>query len=357
LSLGDLAPRTISGPFRIKRGACRIPTGCESFPSVNPDVVSAIARLRTENVLSAGQADLFERVARRQLVSVRLEIRVLLYAGVLLLTSGVGLLVAEHHRDIGPWAIAGGIALAAAACLVWVATKAGPFSWGEVPSPNVAFDYILLLGLLLLASDLAYIEVQFTLLGPTWTYHLLVVGVVFLLAAYRWDSRTILGLALTTIAAWRGISVGLVAHSLGASGTPALRANAIGLGAMYVAAAALSVALKRKAHFEEVYASSGLLLLLGGLLSGALDDTLTWRVWLVALLAMAGLVMWLSFRLGRSLYFAGGVVTAYVGLVRLLVEPFRYTGRESSIPLIVAALLGIAALVLISAAHRRMRAR
>src|SRR3989304_110248 len=122
---------------------------------MNPDVVSAIARLRAENVLSSGQAALFDRVARRQLVSVRLEIRVLLYVGVLLLTSGVGLLVTERHREIGPWAIAGGIGLAAAACPVWVIRKAAPFSWGAVQSPNVAFHYVLLLGLLLFASGLA----------------------------------------------------------------------------------------------------------------------------------------------------------------------------------------------------------
>src|SRR5207249_6811617 len=140
----------------------------------------------------------------RDLVSVTLEIRVLLYAGVLLLTSAVGLLVTEHHREIGPWAIAGAIGLAAAVCLVWVIRKAAPFSWEEVPSPNVAFDYILLLGLLLLASDLAYIEVQFTLLGPRWPHHLLLVGVIYLVAAHVWDSRVVLGLALTPLAAWRG---------------------------------------------------------------------------------------------------------------------------------------------------------
>src|SRR3990172_6790158 len=77
---------------------------------MNPDVVSAIARLRAENILSSGQAALFDRGARRQLVSVRLEIRALLYVGVLLLTSGVGLLVTEHHREIGPWGIAGVLA-------------------------------------------------------------------------------------------------------------------------------------------------------------------------------------------------------------------------------------------------------
>src|SRR5207249_1664074 len=172
-----------------------------------------------------------------------------------------------HRQDIGPWAIAGGIALAAVACLVWVTRTAASFSWGAVPSPNVAFDYVLLLGLLLFASDLAYVEVEFTLLGPKWPHHLLVVGLV----------------------------------------------------------------------------------------SGGFGSELDWGVWLAALLVVAGLVMWLSFPLGRSLYFAQGIVAVYVGLLRLLFEPFRH--HVSGLPFFLAAVLGLGALVLILAAHRRMRER
>jgi hypothetical protein len=322
---------------------------------LNPDVVGAVARLRADKVLSGEQATLFDRVARRLLVSVRLEIRALLYAGVLLLTSGVGLLVKEHHGEIGPWAIAVAIGLAAAACLFWVNRRAMPFSWGEVPSPDVAFDYILLLGLLLFASDLAYIEVQFTLLGSKWAHHLLIVGAVYLGAAYLWDSRTVLGLALTTLAAWRGISVSLVSGSLWKIHSDDLRENALVLGVVYVAAAALSVLLKRKSHFEAVFANAGLLLLLGALVSGALDDHAAWATWLAVLLFAAIVVMWHGFRLDRSLYFAQGVVAAYIGLLRLLFQPFRHT--QSSIPYLLAALLGLGVLFVIFAAHRRMQDR
>jgi hypothetical protein len=291
-------------------------------------------------------------VARRHLVSVRFEIRALLYVGVLLLTSGVGILVVERHEAIGPVAIAGSIGLAVVACLVWVARRAAPFSWDEVPSTGVAFDYVLLLGLLLFASDLGYLEAQFTVLGPRWAHHLLVVGVVYLLAAYRWDSRIILALALTTLAAWRGVSVSLVSASLGAGDPGELRSNAIAFGALYVAAAALSVRLERKPHFEWVFGNAGLLLLLGALVSGVLEHGSAWRVWLVALLVVAGLVMGVSLRLGRSLYFAQGVLAAYVGLLRLLFAPFRH--EASSIPFLAAALLGLGALALVFAAHKRM---
>jgi hypothetical protein len=320
---------------------------------MNPDVVAGIARLRREGVLSSEQAAVSGRVARRDLVSVRLEIRALLYVGVLLLTSGLGIFVVEHHADIGRWAIAGSIALAAAACLAWVIRSAPPFAWTEVESPTVAFDYILLLGLLLFASDLAYVEAQFTVLGPRWIHHLLVVATVYLLAAYRWDSRIVLGLALSTLTAWRGVSVSVIAGSLGTGDAGHLRANVVALGILYVLAAFLSVKLDRKAHFEEIFGNAGLLLLLGDLASGALESEPDWWKWLVALVVVAGAVMWISFRLGRPVYFAEGVLAAYVGLARLVFAPFD----DETAPLLLAAALGAGALVLVFAAHKRMSAR
>jgi len=322
---------------------------------MNPDVVGAIARLKRDGILGSEQAALFETVARRRLVSVRFEIRALLYAGVLLLTSGIGLLVTAHRQDVGPWAIGAGIGVAAVACLIWVVRKAAHFSWGEVPSPNVAFDYVLLLGLLLFASDLGYLEVELGLLGPRWPHHLLIVAAVYFAAAYRWDSRTVLGLALTTLAAWRGISMSLLSGSVWRGDAEGLRANALVLGALYVAAAALSVSLKRKAHFEEIYANGGLLLVLGALVSGVVGSRMNWMTWLVTLLVVAGLVVWISYRQGRSLYFAQGVVAAYIGLLRLIFESF--SDHPSGVPFLLAALLGTGVLALVFAAHRRMRAR
>jgi hypothetical protein len=212
----------------------------------------------------------------------------------------------------------------------------------------VAFDYILLLGLLLFAADLGYVEAQFTVLGPRWAHHLLIVGVVYLLAAYRWDSRTVLGLALTTLAAWR-----CVRHShgraLGMHGTGDLRANAIVVGGLYPVRHAQSA--RAEGALRAVFGNIGLLLLLEALVSSVLEAP-GWRVWLAALLVVAGLVMWVSFGLGRSLYFAQGVVAAYIGLLKLL-----FHREVNSVGFLVAALLGIGALALIFAAHRRIAER
>src|SRR5215470_9082579 len=71
--------------------------------SMNPDVVAGISRLRREKTLSTEQATLFNRVAHRELISVRVEIKTLLYLGVLLLTSSIGIFIVEHHTDIKRW--------------------------------------------------------------------------------------------------------------------------------------------------------------------------------------------------------------------------------------------------------------
>ncbi len=83
-------PGPVRGPDDQRSGLARDRPGApvsrprHGVAGVNPDVVGAIARLRADGVLSAEQAALFDRVARRRLVSVRLEIKALLYVGVLL---------------------------------------------------------------------------------------------------------------------------------------------------------------------------------------------------------------------------------------------------------------------------------
>src|SRR4030095_4591081 len=131
---------------------------------------------------------------------------------------------------------------AAAAALVWVARVAPPFSWREVPSPNLVFDYMLLLGVLLAAADLAYIEMRFTPLGANWPWHLLIVAVFTGLAAFRFDSRVVFSLALSTFAAWRGVSVAHLAPDVWQSAGSSLRWNAIACGVLFVG---LGFALKR----------------------------------------------------------------------------------------------------------------
>src|SRR5436305_7173225 len=277
---------------------------------MNSDVADAIPRLVEAGVLPPDEAPRLLRVARGELLSVHWELRALLYVGVLLVSGGVGLLVKENLDRIGPVAIAAGIGLAAAAALGWVIRVAPPFSWREVPSPNLAFDYMLLLGVLLAAADLAYVEVKFTPRGANWSWHLLIVAVFTALAAFRFDSRVVFSLALSTFAAWRGVSAARFGADLwwnGAEG--AGRWNAIACGVLF---AVLGLALKRtgrKAHFEPVAVTLGWLLLLGALASGMGEER--WAFYALALLVCGAALAVGAFLRRRFPLFALGVVGAY----------------------------------------------
>jgi len=286
---------------------------------MSPDVAQAVPELVESGILPPESAPLLLREARGELLSVHGELRALLYAGVLLIMGGVGLLVEQNLDRIGPLVVAAALGLAALAALVWVARKAAPFSWGEVASPNLAFDYILLLGVLLAAADLAYVEVKLSPLGAHWPWHLLIVALLTGLAAFRFDSRVVFSLALSTFAAWRGVAVGHFGSMLWAETAEAVRWNAIGCGALFAVLGIVLARTRRKPHFAPAAVHLGWLLLLGGIGSGIVQsggEGLAWAA--VLLLVGCGLAAG-AFRFRRFPLFAFGVLAAYVALSRLVV--------------------------------------
>ncbi|HEY6066860.1 MAG TPA: hypothetical protein VIY96_11935 [Thermoanaerobaculia bacterium] len=290
-------------------------------------------------------------MARGELVPIRTELKTLLYVGVLIAVGGVGKFVKDYHDRLGPVVIASALGVAALACLVYVFRRSPGFSWGETVSPHLAADYVLILGALLLGSDVAYVERQFRFLGDRWPYHFLVVAVVYFLLAYRFDSRAVLSLALSAFAAWRGVSVA-IAFGGGSGRVEALRMNALACGALFLAAGFLSVRARRKPHFEKVYVTAGLALVFGGILSGALLESATrWLLWEAILGVVGTAVLAVAWRLKRSLDFAIAVAALWLGVLRLTGEVLK---RE---PLFLAtAAWSIVAIVVLVLATRRMQA-
>jgi hypothetical protein len=287
---------------------------------VNPDVAESVDGLEREAVLAPDAARVFRRVARRELVSLYAELRLLAYAGVLLMTAGVGFLVKDNLERIGPFGLAALLTAAAAACFVWVAWHARPFARGEVPSDHLAFDYVLLLGALLAAADLAYVEAEFTPLGAAWAWHLLIVSIGYGLLAFRYDSRIVFSLALTTFAAWRGVSSATLELAPWRGGAvDAVRANAAICGVLFLILGVALVRLGWKAHFEPAAVHLGWLLLLLAPLGGLGDHD----GYAVALLALASALTVYGFACRRFVLFAMGVLGAYVGLSALVVAHTR----------------------------------
>jgi hypothetical protein len=294
----------------------------------------------------------FLRVARGELVPIRRELKTLLYAGVLVAVAGVGKFLKDYHERLGPVVIASALGLAALACLIYAFRRSAEFSWGETVSPHIAADYVLILGALLFGSDLAYIERQFNVFGERWPYHFLVVAAVYFVLAYRFDSRAVLSLALSAFATWRGVSVAVASGGPGERAVSGIRLNALACGLLFLAAAYFSIRTRRKPHFEKVYATTGLLLLFGGILSGVLQDSRSsWLFWETVLGVVGVAVLVIAWRLRRPLDFAIAVAALWLGVLRMTGEVLK---RE---PLFLAgAVWSVAAIVVLVSATRRMRA-
>jgi hypothetical protein len=247
--------------------------------------------------------------------------------------------VKQNFERMGPLAIAGALAVAAAGCLLWVERRSSPFSWHVSPSPHFAFEYLLLLGVLLVGADLAYVEAKFTPLGDAWPWHLFVMAVVAAFLSVRYDSRIVFSLALSTFAAWRGVSV-MTASSL--------RANAIGCGVVFLLLAAALVRLDRKAHFEPVAVHAGWILILGTLTSGLSDNSQAFGLLLLLVGAAVGVF---AFRRARFSLFVLGVLAAYAGLSALLLR--THPGDAGAA--LWFALTSLAVLGGLLAAHRRLK--
>jgi len=153
---------------------------------------------------------------RRDVVSIYPELRLLTWAGVMLVSWGVGLYIAKHLDDIGPLAIAAAIAIASIACYAFA-------YWKRSRTASLVDDYVLLLAALLASADVGYIEHHYQLLGDSWPRHFLFLAILHAATAYFFQSRIVLSLSVASLAAWLGIERRSVAALFDAAEETAVR--------------------------------------------------------------------------------------------------------------------------------------
>ena len=296
------------------------------------------------------------RAAAGSIVSVREEIRILLWVGVLLISTGAGLLVKQNLDRIGPMAIAIALGLAAAGCLLFVWRRAPAFSWGETDGGDLVRDAALLLGALLVAADVAFIEVKFTPLGANWSWHLLIVAAFYAALALRFDSKGLFSLALSSFAAWRGVAIATVAVPWGPlEADDRLLVEALICGVLFLSLGKLLQRLGRKAHFEPTAAWLGWLLILGGL-AVRLGVNEGRNVVALSLLACGLLLAWLSWHERAIGRYALGIGAAAWGVGGIIVELLDAADLgEKTFAFLVLILAGIV-VWLVLRAHRALRA-
>jgi hypothetical protein len=182
----------------------------------------------------------------------------------------------------------------------------------------VAGAYLLLLAVLLASADLAYAERQFTLLGPLWSWHLLLLAVVHAAIAYTFASPLVLAASLTALAGWFGVggSFGDVLHF--EYSTPELGARALVCAAVIAAWRYADRHARPDTRFSEVFDHFAANLAFWG--------TIAWCVewpWLAAGLPLLAALAYTSVRrgldTGREAFLVYGIVYAAIGICAAVV--------------------------------------
>ncbi len=318
---------------------------------MNPDIEHAVYELARRGIVPREKALMMTRVARGELVSVHSEIRLLYYLGVLAATGGAGLLVAEKYQQVGPAAVAIGILSVALACFAWAEWKSPPFSRRQVPSPTTGFDYVILLGVLLSAAALAFIELQFTPAGDRWPWHLLVVSMFMAFIAFRYDSRTVFSLALSTFGAWRGVSVSLIEGFFWRFSGESVRWNTLACGLLFIGLGRLLARYNLKAHFHPVALNLGWILILGALASGGLIHGKTGVIYIAAL-TLTGTGMALrNLKQSRFALFSYGIAALYLALNEIVLK----AQVDFALKLFVIGAASVALIAVLWKIHGNMR--
>jgi hypothetical protein len=197
--------------------------------------------LAVEGALDAPAAARAIALESRRVFSLHGELRLAAYAGVVAITGGVGLFVKRNFERIGPLAVLGALVLAAFAAYAWAArarlatssatrsTPTGAAADGGAPASNAGAqparlapvaEYTLLLGALLASAALAFAETQFRLLGPLWSWHLLILAALHAVTAYAFRSSVVLAASLAALVGWFGVGLPFDAAAHAVFGSP-----------------------------------------------------------------------------------------------------------------------------------------
>ncbi len=284
------------------------------------NVTSLLKEMHRAGTLSSGQLDVLTELHIKKRYSVHQELRAAIYIGVLLITAGVGLTIRQYFAQLGDIAIVGSLTVGALAAFLYCFLKGKPYSNGEVESPNILFDYVLLLGCTLYAADVGYIETQFHVLGDSWHNYLLVSAALFFFLAYRFDNRLVLSMALSTLAAWFGFQLSVSFLSF----HKVYRESAIAYSLVTFALGSLSHRLAVKKHFFDIYLNFTVHFLLVALLSGVAQYRFaSWHLPAMAA-AIAAVAVW-SMRTRRFLYMLYAILYGYACLSVVVLEYLHNT--------------------------------
>lgn len=168
---------------------------------------SLLETLTEKNIISAEQASQIKVSDSNQPFSIHWELRLLLYLGIMFLSTGLGVLIYKNIDTIGHNILISLIALVCLACFYYAIRHRKPFSWAELEESTNLDDFALLGGCLTFLTLEGYLQYQYNFFGTRYGLAAFLPAILFFFCAYYFDHRGVLSMAITALASWIGISI------------------------------------------------------------------------------------------------------------------------------------------------------
>ncbi|HEY3430626.1 MAG TPA: DUF2157 domain-containing protein, partial [Cyclobacteriaceae bacterium] len=141
--------------------------------------------LFNKGFITEDQYKKIDLITSGKVVSVFYELRTLLYLGVMLFTTGMGILIYENIGELGHLISIIVLTVLTIICFWYAFKHARPYTPEQVTSPTPYYDYILLLGSLLFISVQGYLQFQYGILDYALEYSTLITATFFFFIGYR----------------------------------------------------------------------------------------------------------------------------------------------------------------------------
>jgi hypothetical protein len=306
------------------------------------NTVDYLDRWLAAGSMTAAQHLAISGIVRKERMSVFVELNALLYFGVLAFAGGLAWTARVYANRWGDAAILVPATAVLAGCLYFCLSRVGPYSPAKVEAPNFVFDYVLYLACLVFAVELGYVEYRFELLQAQWDDYLLGSAILFFAAAYRFDNRFVLSLAIATLGGWFGVRI----SSLGLPGAGMLPVSVLIYGLMVGALGVWLYRISIKPHFLDTYLHVATNVVLGALVVGAAQSSPR-PLFLAGLIVAAVAAIAGGIRFRRFVFVVYGIGYAYIGVSSEWLRHVR-GGTAVLVYFVVSAVLVVVGLLVLS---------
>lgn len=284
--------------------------------------------LESEGLISREQRQRLEDILFCRIVSVHHELRIMMYLGVTMFSTGIAMLLYRNIATIDHKAILISVIAMTLGCLFYATKKSPGFSFGEVAAPTPIFDYIVLLGCLLFMTTLGYAQFQFQLFEAQPERGALVAGICYLIGAYYFDNRGVLTLGLCSLASYFGISLGWNVQAMSEFSVEKFYLVAMAFGSLMTAVGLLFHSYGVKRHFTFSYINfCGTLFQVGAITALFSGD---FRYAFAVLIGCISFVV-LAFRLNSFALVLHAYIFAFIAISYLLARVSRGLATSSSL--------------------------